>query len=206
MNPTESQMQGLNDPNGYIQLDTVQDNVSQVSTSTSIITPLDINEQHQKQEAVDMSECSFFYRPCNDFQIYHIVCKEIPLSFELVSRLLDHNDNNSTHHVQSNNIYVFYHKQIDSKKIYKVTCEMISHTSIFQFLNKIIYGIEFNQIEQRQQEFSKIHQENLKFHLEKDLIYYLSSKQVYNTYGDFTFPFDQSQQDSDNYDNNDISQ
>src|SRR5687768_16535340 len=57
---------------------------------------------------------------------------------------------------------------------------MVSHTFIFQFLNKIIYGIEFNQCEQQQQEFSKSHQENLRFHLKKDLIHYLAPKRIYN--------------------------
>uniref|UniRef100_U9U0R7 Uncharacterized protein n=1 Tax=Rhizophagus irregularis (strain DAOM 181602 / DAOM 197198 / MUCL 43194) TaxID=747089 RepID=U9U0R7_RHIID len=29
-----------------------------------------------------ISEYSFFYAPCNDFQTYHIICKEIPFNFE----------------------------------------------------------------------------------------------------------------------------
>ena len=74
----------------------------------------------------------------------------------------------------------FYHEQPETMKIYQVTCEMVSHTSIFQFLNKIIYGIQFTQIENQQQEFSKRHQDNLKFHLKKDLIHYLAPKQTYD--------------------------
>src|SRR5581483_5706857 len=60
-----------------------------------------------------------------------------------------------------------------------ITCEMVSHTFMFQFLNKIIYGIQYVQIDHQQQEFSKKHQENLKFHLKKDLIHYLAPKQSY---------------------------
>ena len=81
--------------------------------------------------------------------------------------------------VQSNNIYVFYHEQPEIKKIYQITCEMISHTFLFQYLNRIIYNIQFVNCEHQQQEFSKRHQENLKFHLKKDLIHYLAPKQVY---------------------------
>ena len=124
-----------------------------------------------------ISKCSFFYAPCNDFQMYHIICEEIPLSSELVSALINNTDNNLNQSV--NNTYVFYYEQHETKKIYKITCEMVSHTFIFQFLNKVIYGIQFAQIEYQRQEFSKKHQENLKFHLKKDLIHYLASKQVY---------------------------
>ena len=50
---------------------------------------------------------------------------------------------------------------------------------MFQFLNKIFHGIPSTQSEFQCQEFSKTHQENLKFHLKKDLIHYLAPKQVY---------------------------
>src|SRR6266540_2070647 len=170
MNPTT---QNLSNPTIYSQLDTTYnissdanpDNMSQKSTSasvtTSLIMPFDINENQPMQQASSpnlytratitnyslQSIQEFFYRPYNDFQMYHVICKEIPLSFELVSQLI----NDSTHdYVQPNDIYVFYHEQTDSKKIYQITCKMVSH----QFLNKMIYGIEFIQYEQ-QQKFSK---------------------------------------------------
>jgi hypothetical protein len=123
---------------------------------------------------------SFFYTPSNDFQIYHITCKEIPLSFELVSQLINNAEDNSIHNYsQSNNIYVFYHEQPETEKIYRVTCEMIPHTFIYQFLNKIIYGNQFTQCEHQQQEFSNRHQENLKFHLKRNLTHYLVPKQTH---------------------------
>ena len=53
---------------------------------------------------------------------------------------------------------------------------MISNTFIFQFLNKIIYGIQYFQSEYQQQEFSEKRKENLKFHLKNDLSRYLASK------------------------------
>ncbi|CAB4486019.1 hypothetical protein RhiirA5_498334 [Rhizophagus irregularis] len=134
------------------------------------------------QENIFTNKCSFFYAPSNDFQLYHVLCEEMPLTFELVSQLIDDTDSNSIHNCsQFNNIYEFYHQQPEVKKIYRVTCEMISHTLIFQFLNKIIYGNHSIQCEYQQQEFSKSHQENLKFHLKKDLIHYLTSSSP--TYG-----------------------
>ena len=57
---------------------------------------------------------------------------------------------------------------------------------MLQFLNKIIYDIQLIQSEHQQQEFSKRHQDNLKFHLEKDLIHYLAPKQTYyQSYQDY---------------------
>jgi hypothetical protein len=173
------------------------------------------------QETVVMSEHTFFYAPCDDFQIYHITCKEISFSFESISQSISNNIDD-----QPNNVYVFYHEQPEIKKIYKVTCEIVSHTFIFQFLNKVIYNIQFIKCEHQQQEFSKRQRENLIFHLKKDLIHYLVPKKVYEdnynlhkrfiqdyyTYEsvthsqqcntNFVFPFDQSydtfQQDNNN--------
>ena len=131
------------------------------------------------QKAAVISEYSFFYTPCNDFQMYHIICEEIPLSFELVSQLINSTDSTDDNSNPSNNIYVFYYEQRETKKIYQITCEMVSHTFMFQFLNKIIYGIQSTQSEHQQQVFSKKRQESLKFHLKKDLIHYLAPKQAY---------------------------
>lgn len=126
------------------------------------------------QETSIMNGYSFFYKPCNDSQMYHIVCEEIPLSFEFVAGLI-----NNSNPIISNNTYRFYHEQPGIKKIYQVTCEMIPHAFIFQFLNKILYNIEFTMSEYQRQEFSEIGQENLKFHLKRDLIHYLIPKNVY---------------------------
>jgi hypothetical protein len=87
-----------------------------------------------------MNEHSFFYTPYNDFQMYHIICKEISFNFESVSQLISNTDNNMMNNYdQSGNIFVFYYEQPEIKKIYQVTCEMVSHTFLFQYLNKIIY-------------------------------------------------------------------
>ena len=165
------------------------DNMPQAPTMTSIITPLvmptnmneiqplypnlDIQANHTLQDYPQESKYSFFYAPYNDFQIYHIICEEMPLSFEFVSQLISNTENNS------NDYMIFYHEQPETKKIYQITCEMVSH----KYLNKIIYGIQFTRIEHQQhqqQEFSKRHQGNLKFHLKKDLIHYLAPKQTYD--------------------------
>ena len=121
---------------------------------------------NNSQEAVIST---FFYKPPNDFQIYDISCKEIPISFELVSELLNSNNNGSEqNHVQPNNLHEFYFLKVEEKKCYKVTCELISHSSIVEHLNKNIYNVEIKQNEQQQQvyiEFSRELKENLEYYL-----------------------------------------
>ncbi|RIA95313.1 hypothetical protein C1645_816796 [Glomus cerebriforme] len=120
------------------------------------------------QEPVVLTEYSFFYRPPNDIQIYGISCKEIPISFELVFELLS-NDNNQNY-VRSNNLHEFHFLKIEEKKCYKVTCEIISHSSIIQYLNKNIHGIDTKQNEfQQQQGFSIELKENLEYYLKQFL-------------------------------------
>src|SRR5437870_4388010 len=58
-------------------------------------------------EAIKMTDYSFFYNPPNDFQIYAITCKEMPISFEFVSQILKNTDDNSIPHLQSN-LFIFY--------------------------------------------------------------------------------------------------
>ncbi|CAG8718891.1 uncharacterized protein OCT59_014731 [Rhizophagus irregularis] len=208
MNPTQSHMQKITEPTiSYgAQLDNalnissnvnivqgipvVLDNMSQIST-INVNRPLqetypnlsmDPSLQHATYSTQNpiLSKYSFFYAPFNDFQMYYIICEEIPLTFENVSQLIISGDhNNSIHNYnKSNSIFMFYHEQPEIKKIYQVTCEMVSHTFIFQFLNKAFFGIQYVQNEYQQQEFSKRHQENIKFHLKKDLIHYLNPKQT----------------------------
>ncbi|GBB89424.1 hypothetical protein RclHR1_01610015 [Rhizophagus clarus] len=151
----------------------------QIPPHTSSLTQAQITD-------VMRNEYSFFYAPCNDFQMYHIICKEIFFNFESVSQLLSNTDDISmNNYAQSNNIFVFYHEQPEIKKIYQVTCEMVSHTFLFQYLNRIIYNIQFVNCEHQQQEFSNSHRENLKFHLKKDLIHYLMPRNFYkNNYNE----------------------
>src|SRR2546423_10618596 len=54
---------------------------------------------YQPQANVVIAEYSFFYKAYNDFQIYHITCREV--SFETASRLLSNRD----HSAQSSNFY-----------------------------------------------------------------------------------------------------
>src|SRR5271154_1709079 len=89
------------------------------STGTHIPQPQDDNNvnisstQHDdstniNQENEIMTEYSFYYRPCNDFQIYHIVCKE-KTSDEIISQLLDNCLYSSSHnYFYSNDFFVFY--------------------------------------------------------------------------------------------------
>ena len=66
----------------------VQDNAIVLDVSSSS------NNSSHPQETVGLTEYSFFYKPPNDFQIYNIFCKETPISFELVSQLLNNSNNN----------------------------------------------------------------------------------------------------------------
>src|SRR5436190_6677373 len=109
----------------------------------------------QSQANVVMAEYAFFYKPCNDYQIYHIICKEI--SFETASHFLRNHD----HSIQSDNFHVFYFQQPDDKKIYQVNCEVVSYNFIINSLNKISYGIELNLNVQENSDFSREHKENL---------------------------------------------
>src|SRR3990170_1758952 len=92
----------------------------------------------------ETTKFSFFYRLRNDIQMYNINCEEMPPSLKNLSQLI-----NDIYCVQSSNVYVFYHEQTESKKIYKLTCEMIPYTFMIQFLNKIIHSKEFHNHEQQ---------------------------------------------------------
>ncbi|CAI2167550.1 18512_t:CDS:1 [Funneliformis geosporum] len=48
---------------------------------------------------VVMAKFSFFYKPRNDFQMYHINCEEMQLSFETFSQLINNTENNSTYNI-----------------------------------------------------------------------------------------------------------
>jgi hypothetical protein len=105
---------------------------------------------------------AFFYNPPDDFQIYHIACE---LLNENVDPLSDH---------------TFYYK-IDDKSFYQVTCRLISHSLIVQFLNKKMYGIELKQGEELQQDyltFSNFQKDNLEFHLKEFIFNRLAQKQI----------------------------
>ncbi|CAB5128788.1 hypothetical protein RhiirA5_412632 [Rhizophagus irregularis] len=124
----------------------------------------------------DNFKMSFFYNPPDDHQIYHITCEEVQVSFELVYKLTNDTDDNDQiyYYVQPKN-FVFYHSQINTKKIYRITCELASS----QFLNKRYYNIDYEQqsVQQhQQQEISLLH---FKFHLKQFLTNYLAPKEIY---------------------------
>ncbi|PKY52964.1 hypothetical protein RhiirA4_470917 [Rhizophagus irregularis] len=178
-------------------------NMSQASTMIPIITPLTTppneNQAHNLQAVAPnnallpmqyyqqvpnpsslansqeiVNEHSFFYTPSNDHQLYHIICKEIS-----ASQLISNTESNLMNdYDQPNNIFVFYHEPPEIKKIFQLTCEMVSHTFLFQFLNRTNYNIQFFKYE-HQQEFSRRHQEYLKVHLKNDLIHFLKPKIIY---------------------------
>ncbi|EXX55872.1 uncharacterized protein OCT59_010620 [Rhizophagus irregularis] len=79
---------------------------------------------------------AFFYNPPDDYQIYHITCEFL----------------NGINNNESLSDHTFYYK-LDDKNLYKITCILISHSLIVQFLNKKMYGIELKQGDEQQQEF-----------------------------------------------------
>src|SRR5581483_12169780 len=127
---------------------------SQVIQETQSSSTINVS---QPQENVFMVEYSFFYKAYDDYQIYHITCKEI--LFEEVSRLCSNHDCLTQNHVLPSNLHVFYFQQSDDKKIYKVVCELVSYTYIICMLNKIKYGIEQNLNIQENSCFTKQHKE-----------------------------------------------
>ncbi|CAB4446422.1 unnamed protein product [Rhizophagus irregularis] len=138
------------------------ENLSHVTTARQLV------QDHQISQDVISN---FFYRPPNDYQIYDISYREIQISFELVSELLDSN-NNTSYSVQPNNLHEFYFLKAEEKKCYKVTCALIPHSSIVEYLNKNIHGVEFNHNEQQQEinvEFSRELKENLEYYLKQFL-------------------------------------
>ncbi|EXX65165.1 uncharacterized protein OCT59_017009 [Rhizophagus irregularis] len=126
---------------------------------------------------------AFFYNPPSFLISYHITCEEIPVSFELVYQLTNDADDRAYNYVLPDS-YVFYHSQFNTKKIYRVTCELASS----QFLNKRFYNMEYNQQSnqqhQQQQEISLTH---FKFHLKQFLTNYLAhGNMVHDNFSDET--------------------
>jgi hypothetical protein len=109
----------------------------------------------------DNFKMAFFYNPQNDYQIYHITCESL----------------NEISNSELPSDHTFYYK-LDDKNLYKITCILISHSLIVQFLNKKMYGIELKQGDEPQQEFltfSNYQRNNLESNLKE---YLLASKQI----------------------------
>ncbi|RIA80655.1 hypothetical protein C1645_832573 [Glomus cerebriforme] len=173
-NPNFQQQNDItSDPNFY-----QQNNVAMNSNQ--------FNQHYQSPQESDIfkplniiNEYRFFYKPFNDFQIYNVFFKEIT-----VEKLLDNYNDSIYNYIQSNYLHVFCFIEPISKKIYHVSCEMISHFMIVQFLNKTVHNIELSSNEYQQQpymneEFSNEHRRNLEFHLKNFLINYLVPNQIH---------------------------
>src|SRR2546423_15655623 len=130
MNSTQN-----SDSCSFSSADTTLNISSNTNAEQDITAVLDLssssNNSDHPQETVGLTEYSFFYKPPNDFQIYNIICKETPISFELVSQLLNNSNNNYYSH---SNLHEFHFLKPDKKECYKITCELVSHLSIVQFL------------------------------------------------------------------------
>ncbi|GBC08957.1 hypothetical protein RclHR1_08500002 [Rhizophagus clarus] len=148
---------------------------TQLTTSHYISPPVQDHQISYDINSEEVAITTFFYKPPNDNQIYDISYKEIPISFEFVSQILNNNSNNNDNdsvqnHIQQNNLHEFYFLKFDEKKCYKVTCILISHSLIIEYLNRNIYGVEIKQNEQQVYvEFSKELKENLEYYLKQFL-------------------------------------
>ncbi|GBC06054.1 hypothetical protein RclHR1_00660008 [Rhizophagus clarus] len=134
--------------------------------------------QHNNIQPITPS-LAFFFNPPNLPVNYHITCEEVPMSFELIYQLTNDTDDYDQAHnyVQPKN-YVFYHSQLNTKKIYRVTCELASP----QFLNKRFYNIDFNQQSEQQLQQQEISPIYFKFHLKQFLTNYLAPKEILQDY------------------------
>ncbi|CAG8590902.1 6822_t:CDS:1 [Funneliformis caledonium] len=131
------------------------------SQAVQIIQNFQTPPMEYPQESVCMARHSFYYSPCNDDHIYHIICEETDF-YEVISHLI----NNFLYSSHSTHSYIFYFQQPNDKRIYQVSCEMIN-----------IYVGEINQNEQQQRvEFSNELRENLEFYLKQNLVNYLAPK------------------------------
>src|SRR4051794_1628670 len=78
----------------------------------------------------------FFYEIENI--IHHIKCERS-----------DTADFNTEHNNSNVFVFICHHQQLDTKKTYryKLTCSKLSNIFINQYLNKILYNLEFDQLE-----------------------------------------------------------
>jgi uncharacterized protein (DUF2344 family) len=83
--------------------------------------------------------------------------------------------NSKEFNTQSNeNEYIFFYQQEYDNRFYQVTCEIVSPSSITNYLNENIYRIKPQQ-EQQEERLSFIieQKQNLEFHLTQHLRNYL---------------------------------
>ena len=135
------------------------------SVNTIVDSPIAQNNFVVNSLTQPINPISFFYQPPNDLCNYRINCNEI--SFDTVIQLLNEPNINRN---QSNE-YIFFHQQ--QCKIYQIACEIVSPSLIINFLNRTVYGIEFEQnVVQEQLSFTFEQKGNLKFYLTRYLSHY----------------------------------
>src|SRR5436190_23943018 len=107
----------MNYPIRNIYLPLPGDDAIQVKGCTSL------SQLHQLTNCNNPLKMGFFYNPYGDCQIYHITCE--------LSDNIDNVDPDSNH---------TFHYKLNEKNFYRISCNLISHSLIVQFLNKSIHG------------------------------------------------------------------
>ncbi|CAB4443988.1 unnamed protein product [Rhizophagus irregularis] len=77
----------------------------------------------------------------------------------------------------------FFYNPPNDKTSYRISCRLISHSLIVQFLNKKMYGIELRQGEEQHQDFltfSNVQRDNLEFHMKEFIFKHVTQKKVEN--------------------------
>ncbi|CAG8633037.1 13786_t:CDS:1 [Funneliformis mosseae] len=155
----------LTEPHVVINSEHQQNSNMQPMSSSHTVPKFQVSSYSTNyiQENVNMARHSFFYRPCNDDHIYHIICEETTFE-ETISQLI----NNYLYSSNSSNSFLFYFQQPNDKRIYQVVCEMI-----------YIYSNEIKPNEQQHVEFSNRHKENLEIYLRQFLVIFLAPMDIY---------------------------
>ncbi|GBC01742.1 hypothetical protein RclHR1_04310003 [Rhizophagus clarus] len=118
--------------------------------------------QQQIYQSIPLHPTKFFYQPPNDPFNYHIKCEKVS------------NQSLSKPNTQlKGNEYTFFYLQLSDYQCYHITCEMFTPSSINNYLNKNIYGIEVEQLQEEISMFTPYHKENLKSYLTQYLSYYI---------------------------------
>ena len=120
-----------------------------------------------------MAEYPFFYKVYNDFQIYHITCKEISDSIEHLLKKLFNDKENNTQFKEDE--YIFFYQQKCNGRFYQISCEIVPPLLVNSCLNKNFLGFELQQqnMEEERLALTIYQKENLEYHLKQYLGKYL---------------------------------
>jgi hypothetical protein len=145
-----------------------RDTTDIIFTASSDLAAIDLANQPMEvqmqnyQSSTQLNEFKTFYKPKNDSNFYHVICKKIyypPNSENLTSS--DEND-------EDDYDYEFFHQD------YHVTCKLISDELIEDILNKEIYGRNFDVNDLKRKHLLTLHQKfYLEQNLKQDILYYL---------------------------------